>query len=86
MKEPTRYTELLDAVKALDTAERASKAAADRRAALPPGTSRARVTTANADWAKKAESRDHHIEIVERIALKTLHGLTRRLPEGANSP
>lgn len=31
---------------------------AERRAALPPGSSRARVTTANAGWARAAEERD----------------------------
>jgi hypothetical protein len=32
--------------------------AAEARAALPPGSSRARVTTANARWARFAEARD----------------------------
>ena len=36
----------------------ASAAAADRRAKLPAGASRARVTTANANWASQAEHRD----------------------------
>ncbi len=39
-------------------AERRSKAAMARRQALPPGSSRARVTTANANWARAAEQRD----------------------------
>lgn len=55
-------TELLNAVirRALDlreataTAEKASRA----RAALPPGSSRARVTTANARWTGTVEHRD----------------------------
>jgi hypothetical protein len=42
--------------------EIASARARDRRAALPPGSSRARVTTANARWARLAEARD----LVER--------------------
>lgn len=54
----TRYDEILAAAKALVAAERASLKAAERRGALPPGSSRARVTTANADWARKAEHRD----------------------------
>ena len=31
---------------------------AKRRAALPAGSTRARVTTANANWARAAEARD----------------------------
>jgi hypothetical protein len=73
-----RFTALLEAVKALETAERVSLAAADRRGALPPGTSRARVTTANADWARKAEGRDHKIEQAEVAAVAALTGLVRR--------
>jgi hypothetical protein len=37
---------------------RASQKACDARAALPPGSSRARVTTLNARWANAAEERD----------------------------
>lgn len=39
-------------------AEKASARAADARAALPIGASRARVTTANARWRSAAEERD----------------------------
>jgi hypothetical protein len=42
----------------LAKAEKASAKAAERRAALPPGSSRARVTSANAKWARAAEHRD----------------------------
>jgi hypothetical protein len=56
-KQRTRYSDLLDAIRELDAAERASVIACDARGALPPGTSRARVTTANANWARKAEHR-----------------------------
>jgi hypothetical protein len=35
------------------------------RAALPPGSSRARVTTANARWARAAEERDRLLRAVE---------------------
>jgi hypothetical protein len=78
MKEPTRYTALLEAVKGLDAAERSSKLAADRRGSMPPGSTRARVTTANADWARKAEARDIKIDIAERAALDALPGLMLR--------
>jgi hypothetical protein len=78
MTKPNRFTPLLEAVKALEAAERVSLAAAERRGALPPGTSRARVTTANADWARKAEGRDHKIEHAEAAAVAALTGLVRR--------
>jgi septal ring factor EnvC (AmiA/AmiB activator) len=39
-------------------AEKRSAKLAAARAALPPGSSRARVTTANARWARAAEYRD----------------------------
>lgn len=66
MKAPTRYDALLAAVRALVDAERASKVACDRRGAMPPGSTRARVTTANANWARAAEHRDRCQEIVAR--------------------
>lgn len=42
----------------LEQAQRKSDAACARRAALPIGTSRARITTANAKWMIAAEARD----------------------------
>ena len=42
----------------LARAERDSQRAAERRAALPAGSSRAKVTSANAHWARLAEHRD----------------------------
>ena len=42
----------------LARAEAASAKAAEARSRLPPGSSRARVTTANARWARAAEHRD----------------------------
>lgn len=42
----------------LARAEKASARAAKRRAALPPGSSRTRVTTANANWMRAAEYRE----------------------------
>ena len=43
----------------LEAAEKRSIATTAARAALPGGSSRARVTTANARWARAAEDRDH---------------------------
>jgi hypothetical protein len=42
----------------LARAEKQSQLACDARAALPAGSSRAKVTTANARWARAAEHRD----------------------------
>lgn len=42
----------------LARAEQSSERWSNRRASLPPGSSRARVTTANAQWAIAAEHRD----------------------------
>lgn len=44
--------------KMLCDAQKKSDAAAQARAKLPPGSSRARVTSANARWARAAEHRD----------------------------
>ena len=41
----------------------------NRRRMLPPGSSRARVTTANAKWAIACEARDRvEAEVVRRLA------------------
>lgn len=42
----------------LDAATAKSAKLAEARAALPAGSTRARVTTANARWARAAEARD----------------------------
>ena len=46
-------TALADLIDAIDRADRASAA----REALPPGSTRARVTTANAKWSNAARHR-----------------------------
>jgi hypothetical protein len=43
---------------AATSSSRKSARFADARAALPAGSSRARVTSANARWARAAEERD----------------------------
>lgn len=50
-------------VRAKDKSERLSLA----RAALPPGSSRARVTTANAKWKRAAEYRDLVAKRIEEL-------------------
>lgn len=52
--------------KALAAAQAKSLKCAERRNALPPGSSRARVTTANANWMRAAEHRDRIAEQLER--------------------
>jgi hypothetical protein len=47
-------------------AQAASTRAQDARAALPPGSTRARVTSANARWAQLAEGRDRLKEHIEQ--------------------
>lgn len=50
----------------LEVAQRKSTKAMDRRRAMPPGSSRARVTTANANWARAAESRDRIKDLLDK--------------------
>ena len=59
--------ELHDARRALAKAQAASTRAMDARARLGPGSTRARVTTANANWANAAEHRDRCKERVEEL-------------------
>lgn len=49
-----------------EKADEATKKWADRRAALGPGASRARVTTCNARWSTAAEHRDRLLDRLER--------------------
>jgi hypothetical protein len=51
----------------LAAAERKSAKAAEARSSLPPGSSRARVTTANARWARAAEARDLLARRIEEL-------------------
>ena len=53
--------------KRLERLTRESALAASARAALPPGSSRARVTSANARWARKAEAREQAAEELEAL-------------------
>jgi hypothetical protein len=58
----------------LAAAERKSERAADARRALPPGSSRARVTTANARWARAAEERERIVIALSALATETNNG------------
>lgn len=51
----------------LEKAQKKSMKAAEARWRLPPGSARARVTTANARWAQAAEARDRIQEKIERL-------------------
>jgi len=57
--------------RALRAAQAASDHAMERRRALPPGSSRARVTTANARWITAAEHRDRIAEQLEKARQET---------------
>lgn len=52
--------------KLLAAATMKSAKACDARAALPPGSSRARVTTANARWRRCVEDRDRLAAMLAR--------------------
>lgn len=54
----TAQAEVARLEKSLAQAQAASLRWADRRGALPAGSTRARVTSANAKWARSAEHRD----------------------------
>lgn len=68
----TKYDDLLSAVQELVRAERASLVACIKRGSLPHGSSRARVTSANADWANKAERRDKCLVAATKRAIRAL--------------
>lgn len=58
--------------RAYRNARAASERAADARANLPPGSSRAKITTANARWMSAAEERDRLAALLtpeDRIAV-----------------
>ena len=57
--------------RALRAAQAASDRAMERRRALPTGSSRARVTTANALWMTAAEHRDRIAEQLEKARQET---------------
>jgi hypothetical protein len=65
-----RSTLLLALRRDLVRLTRASERACRARAALPPGSSRARVTTANARWANAAEARDRCQERIEALEVE----------------
>lgn len=65
---------LAAARKALALAQAKSDKAAAARAALPPGSSRARVTSANARWAVAAEARDRAAAALAKIEAEARGG------------
>jgi hypothetical protein len=65
-----RYQSALKALKALIDAEKQSLRCAEACGQIEPGSSRARITTANARWSTAAEHRDRmfheaHCTVVE---------------------
>lgn len=61
-KRATRYDNIVEIARRLQRLERKSLEACFARGALLPGSTRARVTTANARWASAAELRDRALE------------------------
>lgn len=57
---------IVDLRKKLAKAQEQSLKCAERRRALPIGSSRARVTTANANWARAAEHRDRISDLLDK--------------------
>lgn len=53
-----RYRQIATRAKALAGAQEASERCADQRAMLDAGSSRSRITSANAKWMRAAEDRD----------------------------
>jgi len=60
------------AFNALINAQKASTKASDARFALPAGSSRAKVTTANARWMRASEDRDRQAERLRKELLAAL--------------
>lgn len=54
----------------LKDAEAKSARLAEARSKLPPGSSRARVTSANARWARAAEARDALVKRLDEARTK----------------
>lgn len=59
------YRQVADRAKALAAAQAASEKAADSRALIETGSTRARITTANARWMQAAEDRDCKLASLE---------------------
>lgn len=72
------YREVVRALRALVDAQVRTERAAEARAALPAGSRRARVTTANARWAIRAEARDR--VLAEAVAALRAAGLPPPVP------
>ena len=61
---------IADLMKELAKEEKASFKASEARRKLNPGSSRARVTTANARWASAAEARDRTLKALNDLGVK----------------
>jgi len=81
MTEPLEVTALR---KELARAEADSARLCEQRAAMPPGSSRARVTTLNAKWARVAEYRDLLRARLEELTEKDSTRLTAEAVDGGS--
>lgn len=71
---------MIDALrKKLDAAEKKSLKAMEARRALPAGSSRARVTTANARWMTACEARDRALAAYIEALAKEREGYENSL-------
>lgn len=60
------FRKVLDADKKYQELKKKSAALAAKRGSMMAGSTRARVTTANANWARAAEARDKYEEFLRR--------------------
>lgn len=71
-----RYRRAATLTRQLADAQAKTERAFEARSALPAGSSRAKVTTANARWMRAAEHRDRLLVQLEDIGVN-LHGVRR---------
>ena len=78
---PESAAELAALIKKYLEAQKASERAMEARMKLAPGSTRARSTTANANWARAAEGRDRLQEAVQCKIDAMAQRLTRSLTD-----
>lgn len=71
------YKYISDLLRELAKEQKASVKACEARMRLPQGSSRARVTTANARWSSAAEARDRTLKRLDELGVV----IPRKAPE-----
>lgn len=74
-QEPITLAELKEAIATCIKYQKSMKRASAARAALPPGSSRARVTTANANHANACEAYDKRREFLISLMKRAIESL-----------